>query len=174
MAVVRCWLPACVSARAGLLLLVIAGLFLSAGCPARPPSLPEVLEITDVTTGWFDAGIVEGKNKLVPTISFRLRNQWDQPVRSIQVNAVFRRVGELQEWSSSLVFAIDRDGLPSNEATAPIVIRASLGYTGEQPRAEMLQHSEFVDAEVELFGRQAGAQWERLETYQIERQLLTR
>ncbi len=37
---------------------------------SKPVDLPKVLEVTDVTTGYFDAGIVEGnKNKIVPTIS---------------------------------------------------------------------------------------------------------
>ena len=42
---------------------------------SKPVDLPKALEVTDVTTGYFDAGIVEGnKNKIVPTISFRLKN----------------------------------------------------------------------------------------------------
>ena len=32
---------------------------------------PKALEITDVETGFFDAGVVDGKNKLVPTIAIR-------------------------------------------------------------------------------------------------------
>ena len=32
----------------------------------------KVLKITDVRTGWYDAGIQDGKNKLVPSISHDL------------------------------------------------------------------------------------------------------
>ena len=35
----------------------------------------EALEVTDVSTGWYDAGVVDGKNKLVPSLTFRLRNK---------------------------------------------------------------------------------------------------
>ena len=31
------------------------------------------LQVTELSSGWFDAGIVEGKNKLVPSVTFRLR-----------------------------------------------------------------------------------------------------
>ena len=52
------------------------------------------LEPLDVVTGWFDAGILEGgKNKLVPSVSLKLRNKSDDPIRSVQVNAIFRRGG---------------------------------------------------------------------------------
>ena len=42
------------------------------------------LEPTDVVTGWYDEGIVDGKNKLVPSVSLKLRNKSDVDVRSVQ------------------------------------------------------------------------------------------
>ena len=44
-----------------------------AGCgPAV--DLTKGLQVTIVNTGWFDVGIVNGQNKLVPSISFTLKN----------------------------------------------------------------------------------------------------
>ena len=51
----------------------------SAAC-TQEVDLKQALQVTDVTTGWFDAGIVDGKNKLVPSITFRLRNSIRQDV----------------------------------------------------------------------------------------------
>ena len=68
--------------------------FLSISCGASEAAVA-ALEPIDVVTGWFDDGIVEGgKNKLVPSVSMKLRNKSDEPIRSIQINAIFRRVGE--------------------------------------------------------------------------------
>ena len=64
-------------------------------CTTRTIDLPKALEITDVETGFFDAGIVDGKNKLVPTISIRLKNRDSQPIASVQMLARFSRVGEM-------------------------------------------------------------------------------
>lgn len=36
--------------------------------------LSTALQIDGVSTGWLDAGIVDGKNKLVPAVSFKLKN----------------------------------------------------------------------------------------------------
>lgn len=146
-----------------------------AGCRGAPVDPKRDLQVAEVTTGWFDAGIVEGrKNKLVPTIAFRLRNARTNPIDTVQVNAVFRRVGEQEEWDTAFARAVGADGLAGGAATDPIVLRARLGYTGEQPRGEMFQHREFVDAKVEVFVKHRSGTWIKLGEYPIRRQLLTR
>ena len=134
----------------------------------------EALEPLDVVTGWYDAGIVEGgKNKLVPSISLKLRNRSDEPIRSVQVNAIFRRVGEQEMWGEYFGWAIPRERLPAGATTEALVMRSALGYTGEQPRMQMLQNKEFVDAKVEIYLKQGSRVWAKLAEYPIQRQLLT-
>jgi hypothetical protein len=155
-------------------LIVSASLLLLGGCAQRV-DVAEVLELRDVTTGWYDAGIVEdGKNKLVPSISLRLHNASDREVSSLQVNAVFRRVGEEEEWGSAFVRAVGQQGLAPGRDSQPIVLRSGLGYTGTEPRSVMLQHREFIDAQVEVFAKHRAQQWVRLGSFKVERQLLTR
>jgi hypothetical protein len=134
----------------------------------------EVLEPLDVVTGWYDAGIFDGKNKLVPSVSLRLRNVSSEPITSIQINAVFRRVNEPEAWGEHFGWAIQREELPPGATTEPIVLRSQLGYTGEQPRAQMLQNKEFVDARVEIFLKQGSQVWAKLAEFPIARQLLTK
>jgi hypothetical protein len=133
------------------------------------------LEPIDVVTGWFDDGIVEGgKNKLVPSVSLKLRNKGGEPIRSIQINAIFRRVGEQEMWGEYFGWAIPREPLPAGAITNTLVMRSALGYTGEQPRMQMLQNREFVDAKVEIYLKQGSRVWAKLAEYPIQRQLLTR
>jgi hypothetical protein len=133
-----------------------------------------VLEPLDIITGWYDAGIVEGNmNKLVPSVSLKLRNKSSDPVRSIQINAVFRRVGEPEMWGEHFGWAIQREPLAPGGQTNELVLRSGLGYTGEQPRMQMLQNSQFVDAKVEIFLRQGSRVWAKLAEFPIQRQLLT-
>jgi hypothetical protein len=132
------------------------------------------LEPLDVITGWFDAGIVEGgKNKLVPSVTLKFRNRSDEPIRSVQVNAIFRRVGEQEMWGEYFGWAIPREPLPAGASTNTLVMRSALGYTGEQPRMQMLQNKEFVDAKVEIYLKQGSRVWAKLAEYPIQRQLLT-
>jgi len=122
----------------GVLVTVAALLFASCG---RDFDVEKTVKITDVHTGWYDAGIQDGKNKLVPSITLKLQNLSDQPVERVQVNAIFRRVGENEAWGEHFVTAIDRDGLPPHQTTpGQLVLRSNLGYTGTESRLQMLQN----------------------------------
>jgi hypothetical protein len=84
------------------------------------------------------------------------------------------RVGETEEWGTPpYVRAIGPDGLAPGQSTEPLVLRSNLGYTGLQPRAQMLRNREFVDARVELYAKYRANNWVKLGEYQVERQLLT-
>jgi hypothetical protein len=134
------------------------------------------LEPLDVVTGWFDDGIVEGgKNKLVPSVSMKLRNKSSEPLRSIQINAIFRRVGEQEMWGEYFGWAVPRSApLEPGAETRMLVMRSTLGYTGDQPRMQMLQNREFVDAKVEIYLKQGSKVLAKLAEYPIQRQLITR
>jgi hypothetical protein len=145
---------------------------LLSGCQSI--DVENAVTVTDVQTGWYDAGIVEGqKNKLVPSISLRLQNVTGDEIDSVQLNAIFRRVGEQEAWGEHYVMAINRDGLAPSAKTEPIVLRSNLGYTGTQSRLHMLQNREFVDAKVEIYGKSGSRTWVKLGEHQIARQLLT-
>jgi hypothetical protein len=155
-------------------LCLLATIALSA-CSSHPVDLPKVLQVTDVGTGYFSAGIVEGnKNKIVPTITLRLKNIGTEPLAGVQMIARFNRVGETEEWgSASYVQAIGPEGLAPGQTGRPVVMKCDRGYTGEQPPAELFHHSQFVDAHVELFAKYKAQTWMKMGSYQIARELLT-
>lgn len=154
-----------------LALSLLAALVLT-GCESR--EVEKDLSIVDARTGWYDAGVQrDGNNKLVPSISLELQNVSDREIASVQLNAVFRRVGEPESWGEHFIRAIDTDGLAPGSSTGSLVLRSSLGYTGSQPRLQMLQNKEFVDAKVEVFGKHGSRTWVKMGEFQIDRQLLT-
>jgi hypothetical protein len=156
-------------------LCLLATVALSA-CASRPVDLPKILQLTDIGTGYFDAGIVEGnKNKIVPTIFVRLKNIGSEPVASVQMIAKFNRIGEVEEWGSApYVQAIGPEGLAPGQTGASVVMKCDRGYTGEQPRAELFQNSQFVDVHVELYAKYKAQTWVKMGEYKIARELLTR
>ena len=135
--------------------------------------LTKGLQVTVVNSGWYDVGIVNGQNKLVPAVSFTLKNVSERTLVSLQVNALFRRVSENDEWGSELVIAAGSSGLAAGASTSSLMAKSPRGYTGsDQSRLEMLQNSHFVDAKVDLFAKYGSTQWTRLGSYPISRQLL--
>jgi hypothetical protein len=143
-----------------------------AGCRAR--EVEKDLTITDVHTGWYDVGIVNGQNKLVPSISLKLKNVSPEQIARVQLNAVFKRLdGEEKEWDAHFIRGIGPDGLAPGAIGGELVLRSERGYTGEQPRLQMLQNSAFIDAKVEIFGKHGSRYWVKLGEFKIDRQLLT-
>ncbi len=154
--------------RAPVLLLLVA--IASLGC-GPTVDLSQALTVTDVATGWHDAGVVNGKNKIVPAIAFKLKNGSDQALGSLQINALFRRVNEPDEWGSGFVKVTGSEGLAAGATSDLVNINSQLGYTGEEARADLLKNGNFVDAKVEIFAKYASTQWTKLGEYPITRQL---
>ena len=159
--------------RASVLVLALA---LSAGGCGPGVDLTTGLEIVDLQTGWYDAGVVgDGMNKLVPSATFRLKNVSDRALPVLQVNSLFRRENApTEEWGSAFLTVTGSEGLAAGATTDPILVKSQTGYTGTESRAEMLQNKEFADAKVEIFAKYSSTQWQRLGEYPIERTLAAR
>lgn len=156
--------------HAGLFALLLAAL-VAGGCRSR--IVENDLKIVDVHTGWYDAGVVDGQNKLVPTVSFHIKNVSQEPIENVQVNAVFRRVNESEAWGDRLIRGIGSEGLAAGATGNALIIRSERGYTGTEARAQMLKNTQFVDAKVDLFARHGSRTWVKMGEYQIDRRLLT-
>jgi len=146
----------------------------AAGCgPAV--DLTKALQIEVVDSGWFDAGIVNGQNKLVPAVSVTVKNVSDQKLVTLQLNALFRHGDDKEEWGSAFMTAAGSSGLAPGASAGPLLLKSQNGYTGsDQSRQEMLSNSKFVDAKVQLFAKYASTQWARMGEYPVKRQLLTK
>jgi hypothetical protein len=157
--------------NAGLLLGLCAAVGLLSGCASR--EVEKDLRVIDVRTGWYDLGIVEGQNKLVPSVSLKLTNVSEESIGGVEIQALFRRVDEDKIWGDHFIRAIGRDGLDPAATTPLIVLRSPRGYTGSQSRLKMLESSQFVDARVSIFGKQGSRNWVKMGEFPIDRQLLT-
>jgi hypothetical protein len=141
----------------------------------------QALEITDVSGGWFDAGIVDGKNKLVPSVSFRIRKPADVRLRSVSLNIHFKRIvdpskpGLEGEEEADEVF-LQTVEFAEGTQTAILPVRSPTGVTGDAPqtRAEMLQNSHFVDMRARVFAKESSTKWVELLTFDIPRVVLTK
>jgi hypothetical protein len=141
-----------------------------AGC--RPAlDVGKSVQVQAVNTGWVNAGVVEGRNKVVPAVRFTLKNVSDRTLPALQVNAVFRRVTDTEGWGDGFRSVAGSGGFRPG-AAAPLSIAAQLGYTGTDPAAELLRNSQFVDAKVDVFAKYGSHQWTRVGEYAVARQLL--
>jgi hypothetical protein len=149
---------------------------LSASC-GQTVELKQALQIADLSGGWHDAGVVDGKNKLVPSLSFRIRKPANVELRSLSINVIFKRVSPDTKEEEDLdeVF-LQRVEFSEGDQTPLLTIRPEHGYTGDPglSRADMLQHSGFRDARAVVFARQSSTTWVDLLRYDVPRTLLTK
>ena len=147
--------------------LACAALLVAAAC-SKPVDLKQAVEITDLTAGWYDVGVVNGQNKLVPSVTFRVRKKADVELPAVSLNVHFRREGEDAPYDEVYLQRVAPD-------SEPITVRAKTGYTADPPqsRAEMLKHSAFRDVSIQIFARQTSAQWVELGKSTVPRRVLT-
>ena len=151
-------------------LAMVLGLAVCVSC-GRSADVASALKVEVLATGWRDAGPVSSRHKLVPSASVTVTNASTRSLPSVQVNAVFHRVGESGEWGSAFVTAAGSSGLtPGRGAT--VTLKSERGYTGDDPQELMLKNRQFVDVTVDVFAKYGSAQWTRLGAFPIERQLL--
>ena len=151
--------------------LLIASVLVSSCGPTV--DLSKGLHITVVDTGWYDAGIINGQNKLVPAARITVRNNSDQKLVQLQINSLFRHGKDAEEWGSAFITAAGSDGLAPGATTRGLLLKSQNGYTGtDQTRQDMLNNSQFVDARVQLFAKYGSIQWVRMGEVEIKRQLL--
>jgi hypothetical protein len=141
-----------------------------AGC-GPSVDLKQAVQVTDVSSGWFDAGVQNGKNKLVPSVTFKLKKNADVKLSSVSLNLTYSVVGSQDHADDVFVQNVPFAG----PETAPIVVRTQWGYTADPPqtRAQMLENSHFSDVEVKILAKQSSSQWVELQRVKIARQLLT-
>jgi hypothetical protein len=166
--------------RPSVALVLLAVAVLAAGC-GKPVDLKQVLQVSDVSGGYHDAGLVEGRNKVVPSITFRLKKSTDDSLRPLSVNIVFKQLpkagtavapGQPAENDWDEVF---KQSVPFNGSQSDLLtVRASAGYTGDPPqsRADILKHSQFQDVRVHIFAKHSSSQWVEIAQVDLPRQLL--
>ena len=150
---------------------------LGASCSPKV-DVKQAVEIVESSGGWYDAGIVEGKNRIVPSVSFRLRRKPDAELRGVALNVVFRHPpapGTDTEQDFSEVY-VQNAAFSEGERTALLTVRGTEGYTGDAPqtRAELMKHSEFRDVRARVYAKSGSTQWVDLGTIDVPRQLITR
>ena len=149
-------------------LMLATAIAITTGC-GQPVDVAKAVQVTLVSTGWLPAGTVDGKNKIVPAVSLKLKNASRETLAALQVNTVYRLVSSNDEIGSDFR-PVPGSGLAAGASTETLRLKASRGYTGTDPIEDLLTNSKFVDAKVEVFVKAGPGQWTRIGEYPIARE----
>jgi hypothetical protein len=134
--------------------LLALSLLVGAGCGPQIDLKSVVLDET--FTGWYDYGPSQGMNKLVPSISFRLKNAGPVPLTQIQLTVSFWQQDADGEIDSKDITGIGAAAVAPGASSDPVFVHSDVGYTLPQPQGELFTNSEFKDFVVKLFARRNG------------------
>lgn len=159
------------SSLLALLLVSLAGV---AGC-GPPIDVKQVVQITDISGGWYNAGIKDGKNKLTPSVTFRVTKSTDDAIRPLALNLAFKKITPNGEEDFD-DFYIQSVNFGNGNTSEPLTVRTETGYTADPPqsRADMLKHKEFQDLRVVFFAKHSSSNWVELARFDLPRILITR
>ena len=145
-----------------------------AGCGA-PIDVKQAVQITDISGGWYDAGIKDGKNKLTPSVSFRVTKKTDDAIRPLALNLAFKKITAAGEEDFD-DFYIQSVSFGSGNVSEPLTVRTETGYTADPPqsRADMLKHKDFQDLRVIFFAKHSSSNWVELARFDLPRTLIAR
>jgi hypothetical protein len=127
------------------------------------------LRVDVLALGWLQIGGL--RPRLVPAVSFRLKNVSEQTLHTLQVNALFGREKHEGLGTAYAIVAGSR-GVAPGETTKALLLKAQSGYTDNDPdrlrpgavfRLLQLDDSTMVT----LFAKHESHSWTRLGEYRI-------
>jgi hypothetical protein len=161
-----------------LLVLGAVALITASSCTSFAVDIKQALDITETSSGWYDAGIVDAKNKVVPSVTFRVRRKADVNLNSVALNVVFRQAAAQgasteEEWDEVFLQTV---AIGEGDQSQPLTVRTQRGYTGDPPqtRLEILKHSMFRDVRAVVFAKHSSTQWIEIGSIDVKRELLVR
>jgi len=133
--------------------------------------LAKSAKIVDVTSGYYDMGVVNGKSKIVPQVVVHIKNDGDRALPGFQISATYWAAGADAENDEKIVQHLVAKDLAPGATSEAILMRANVGYTPEMSRAEAFNSSYFKDFTVKIFGK-IGGRIAKLGEVIVERKIL--
>jgi hypothetical protein len=152
-------------------LLAVALIALTAASSCGPAPDLHALKVIDIVSGYYDAGLKDSKNYLVPSVTFRLENSGAVGITGLELNVGYWRDGADGEWDSTLVQRIGNDTIPAGGKSDPVTVRCPVGYTLDGARADFFANTVFRDVTAKIFGHRGGT-IVPLGEVKLERQIL--
>jgi hypothetical protein len=134
--------------------------------------LEATIEIVDVRTSWVDKYYQPWPPRLilVPSISFRVKNIADKPIKYINFNANFRFQDDYENLGDAFLAAIRGESIPPGETSEVIHLKSNYGVEGKS-LASFKNNPQWKIVMVKLFAQSQGSQFLPLGQWEISRKI---
>jgi hypothetical protein len=141
--------------RSPVLVLACALWIAAAACGPQPDL--RTLKLLPTMSGYYDDGVQpDGQNRLLPSLTFQVKNEGNLPVANVDLVLAFWEVGADGENDSKQIRGIGNTALEPGQTSEALTVRASIGYRSPAPRAEFFSNSFFKGFTVKVFAKLRG------------------
>lgn len=153
---------------------LLLAISLAAGCSGPDPRTRFAVEELE---SWWAVGSPQGATQFIsPVVRFRLKNLTAEPSRSVQAQAIFRRVGEDATWGSDWKQAASSDAPIPEGGAISVELRSDGRYNTTGNPESIFKHEEFREVRAEIFLREGSApwrssKWTKVTELQVERRI---
>jgi hypothetical protein len=142
--------------RLAVLALAAIGFVAAAAC-GKSPDLKNHLKIENAITGYFDDGpTANHENRLLPSITFQLKNETDESLSYIDLAVDFWQNGDDGPKDSKIVAGVSGKALEPGQTSESLTIHSSIGYTLPGPRADIFTNSLFKGFVAKIYAKSHG------------------
>ncbi|MBN1225329.1 MAG: hypothetical protein JXB23_18920 [Candidatus Aminicenantes bacterium] len=130
------------------------------------------IEVVDVKTSWVDKYYQPWPQRLilVPSISFRVKNITEKPIKYINFNANFRFRDDYENLGDAYLAAIRGEPVPPGEKSDVIHLKSNYGVEGKT-LASFKDNPQWKIVIVKLFAQGQGSQFLPLGEWEVSKQI---
>ena len=160
----------------GVALAVVAALIWlgQTGCKSyNEQQVHSSLEVVDLSTSWTMKEYRQWPNPkltLVPTVTFKLKNNSSETLRYINVNAIFKEVDSVENLGDSFHTAVRGEGLAPGATSPPITLKSNFGVAGKTLDS-FKANPHWKSYYVKLFVQMGGPRHISMGEYPVSRQI---
>jgi len=138
----------------------------------RQPDLSTALQIVPGITGYHLAGLSpDKKNRLVPSITFQLKNIGDVDLTYVDLSVAYWQAGGDGESDSKQIRGISGTPLKAGSVSESITVDSSVGYLSPVTTAEAFTSTSYKDFIVKIFAKRNG-KTTKLGEFTVEQRVL--
>jgi hypothetical protein len=136
-----------------------------------PKEVAESIQVVWHDTKWVEKESTANEVKVVPSITFKIKNTGKRPLEYVNLEGVFEIEENGKVLSDGAAQAFGDKPLPPGETSSDIFIKAFYGYSG-RTKAGILENKEWKQIRVKLFARTKGSPPVAIgEIYPIKREI---
>ena|SRR5580765_1856636 len=139
--------------RLAVIALASVWLVAAAAC-GKYPDLKNQLKVVNLISGYFDDGPTpDHQNRLLPSLTFQLKNETDEPLSYIDLAVDFWQIGDDGPLDSPIVAGIAGKALEPGQTSDSITVRASTGYKSPAARADFFTNPLFKGFTAKVYAK---------------------